>query len=160
MAVIKKKIPPEYFDLVDSGKKSFEARVADFEVKEGDTIILEEYDPKTGKYTGRTIEREVGYVLDFDLDTFGQRDLIEKRGLVIFSLKNDKCNNDVDLGAVSREVFNKENNLCKKYFISKGHCCWGVCEKCGVPLLLHKLHKGEVVDKKDEVEDLKKRFFQ
>lgn len=87
MATIKKKIPPEYFELVDSGKKNFEARVADFEVNEGDTIILEEYDPKTGQYTGRTIEREVGYVLDFDLDTFGQRDLIENKGLVIFSLK-------------------------------------------------------------------------
>ena len=87
MAIIKKKIPPEYFELVDSGKKNFEARVADFEVKEGDTIILEEYDPKTGQYSGRTIEREVGYVLDFNLDTFGQRDLIEKKGLVIFSLK-------------------------------------------------------------------------
>ena len=90
MAIIKKKIPPEYFDLVNSGKKNFEARVAEFEVKEGDTIILEEWDPKTKQYTGRKIEREVGYVLNFDLNTFGQKDLIEEKGLVIFSLKDKK----------------------------------------------------------------------
>lgn len=88
MAIIKKKIPPEYFDLVNSGKKNFEARVADFEVKEGDTIILEEWNPETKQYTGRTIEKEVGYVLNFDLDTFGQREDIEKKGLVIMSLKD------------------------------------------------------------------------
>jgi ASC-1-like (ASCH) protein len=90
MAIIKKKIPPEYFELVNSGKKNFEARVADFEVKEGDTIILEEWNPETKQYTGRTIEREVGYVLNFNLNTFGQEELIKEKGLVIFSLKEKK----------------------------------------------------------------------
>jgi ASC-1-like (ASCH) protein len=88
MSILKKKIPPEYFELVNSGKKNFEARVADFEVKEGDTIILEEFNPETKQYTGRTIEREVGYVLNFNLNTFGQEELIKEKGLVIFSLKD------------------------------------------------------------------------
>ena len=47
MAIIKKKIWPEYFELVSSGKKKFELRLADFDVKEGDALSLEEWDPKT-----------------------------------------------------------------------------------------------------------------
>jgi len=50
---IKKKIWPKYFELVKSGKKKFEVRLADFRIKEGDILILEEWDPKTEKYTGR-----------------------------------------------------------------------------------------------------------
>jgi hypothetical protein len=90
MAVIKKKIPPDFYDLVNSNKKNFELRLNEFEVKEGDTLILEEWDPKTKEYTGRTIEREVGYVLKFKLNDFGQEELIKEKGLVVFSLKNKK----------------------------------------------------------------------
>ena len=68
MAVIKKKTWPEYFELVLSGKKKFDLRVGDFDVCEGDTLVLEEWDPKTGKYTGRRIEKTVGYVLKLKLD--------------------------------------------------------------------------------------------
>ena len=57
MAIIKKKIPPEYFELIKSGKKKFELRLADFDIKEGDILVLEECDPKTRQYTGRTIEK-------------------------------------------------------------------------------------------------------
>jgi hypothetical protein len=90
MAIIKKKIPPDFYDLVNSNKKNFELRLNEFEVKEGDTLILEEWNPKTKKYTGRTIEREVGYVLKFKLNDFGQEELIKEKGLVVFSLKNKK----------------------------------------------------------------------
>jgi tRNA-binding EMAP/Myf-like protein len=54
----RRKIYPEYFLLVSSGKKKFELRLNDFEIKEGDTIILEEWDPTTQKYTVRTIEKK------------------------------------------------------------------------------------------------------
>jgi len=90
MAIIKKKIPPDFYELVNSNKKNFELRLNDFEIKEGDTIILEEWNPKTKEYTGRTIEREVGYVLNFKLNTFNQEELIKEKGLVVFSLKNKK----------------------------------------------------------------------
>lgn len=90
MTIIKKKIPPDFYDLVNSNKKNFELRLNEFEVKEGDTLILEEWDPKTKEYTGRTIEREIGYVLKFKLNDFGQEELIRKKGLVVFSLKNKK----------------------------------------------------------------------
>jgi len=87
MAIIKKKLRPEYFDLVNSGKKKFELRVADFDIKEGDTLVLEEWDPKTQEYTGRKIERKVGYILKFDLDAFGQKEEILKNGLLAIGLE-------------------------------------------------------------------------
>ena len=32
------------FELVKSGKKKFELRLADFDIKEGDTLVLKEWD--------------------------------------------------------------------------------------------------------------------
>ena len=87
MADIKKKIWPEYFDKVASGVKHFEFRVADFDIKEGDTLILEEWDPKTKAYTGRKIEKRAGYILKASLDSFGQRELVEKYGVYVISLE-------------------------------------------------------------------------
>ena len=78
MAIIKKKTWPEYFEAVLNGKKDFDMRVADFDMKEGDTLILEEWNPKTKKYTGRKIEKKAGFVGKFDLNTFAQRELLEK----------------------------------------------------------------------------------
>ena len=78
MAIIKKKIWPEFFKLVHSGKKRFELRVADFDVKEGDTLILEEWNPETKEYSGRKIEKKVDFVLKFKLDNFSQKEEIEK----------------------------------------------------------------------------------
>ena len=42
MAIIRKKTWPHYFELIKSGKKKFDLRVADFKVKKGDTLVLEE----------------------------------------------------------------------------------------------------------------------
>ncbi len=86
MAIIKKKIWPEYFDLVSSGKKKFELRLADFDVAEGDTLQLEEWDPKTKQYTGRTIEKKVSFLLKFKLDDFGQEQEIKEKGLFVIQL--------------------------------------------------------------------------
>lgn len=86
MAVIKKKIWPEYFELVSSGKKRFELRLADFDIQEGDTLLLEEWDPKTKEYTGRTIEKTVSFLLKFKLDDFGQEQEIKEKGLLVIQL--------------------------------------------------------------------------
>jgi len=87
MAVIKKKIWPEYFELVASGKKNFDMRVADFDIAEGDVLVLQEWDPKTKEYTGRSIEKKVGYVGKFKLDAFGQEKEIKEKGIQIISLE-------------------------------------------------------------------------
>lgn len=83
MKTIKKKIWPEYFELVKSGKKKFELRLADFRVKNGDVLILEEWNPKTKKYTGRKIRKKIKYLLKFKLDDFGQEKEIKKKGLYV-----------------------------------------------------------------------------
>lgn len=44
---IVKKCWPKYFDAIASGKKNFEYRLNDFEINEGDTLVLEEWDPET-----------------------------------------------------------------------------------------------------------------
>ena len=82
----RRKIWPEYFEDVKSGRKKFELRVNDFDVAEGDTIILEEWDPETKQYTGRKIEKKVSYVLKFGLNDFGQKKDIEEKGLVVIQM--------------------------------------------------------------------------
>ena len=83
MVVIKKKIWPKHFELIKSKKKRFEFRLADFKVREGDTLILEEWDPKKKKYTGRKIRRKVKFFLKFDLNDFGQKKELEQKGFYI-----------------------------------------------------------------------------
>lgn len=66
MKTITRKIWPEYFRAVDDGVKTFEVRKDDrdgerFEV--GDTLLLEEWDPVSGHYTGRITGRTISYVL-------------------------------------------------------------------------------------------------
>ena len=85
--IIRKKMWPEYYDAINSGKKKFDFRLADFDVNEGDTLILQEWDPETKEYTGRAIEKKITFVGKFDLNEFNQRELIEEKGFVIMSLE-------------------------------------------------------------------------
>ncbi len=89
MTKIVKKILPEYFDAIASGKKKFEFRVADFDLKEGDTLVLEEWDSieSDRKATGRTIEKKVTYMKKFHPDTFNQKEETEKYGFYVISLE-------------------------------------------------------------------------
>lgn len=51
--------------------------------------------------------------------------------------------------------------MCRK--LSKkngGKCCWGECATCGVIPLLHKLGSGSVLEKKEEIDTLKKKVFE
>jgi hypothetical protein len=57
------KIWPEYFDPLIEHRKTFELRKADRDYKEGDTLNLKEWDPKTEKYTGLEAEVEITYIL-------------------------------------------------------------------------------------------------
>jgi len=87
MAIITKKITPEYFELVKSGKKKFELRLAEFDAKEGDLLILEEFNTDKNEYTGRKMEKYINYVLKFDLNLFGQKEDILKKGLVVLQFE-------------------------------------------------------------------------
>ena len=57
------KIWPEYFEKVDTGRKSVELRFNDRDYRMGDRLCLQEYDPDTRSYTGRECWVEVTDVL-------------------------------------------------------------------------------------------------
>ena len=86
---VEKKVWPRYFQKILDGKKNFELRLADFECREGDTIVLREWDPNTGKYTGRVLEKEVGYVSYLKDIPFWSPEDIEKFGFQIISFRSD-----------------------------------------------------------------------
>ena len=90
MAAIKKKIWKEYFELVASGKKKVELRLADFDVKEGDTLILEEWDKDKKEYTGRSLEVAATYILKTKNVSFWPEEDIEKYGFQIIQIELKK----------------------------------------------------------------------
>jgi len=86
--IIKKKVHTQYFESMLKGEKNYEFRLNDFEVDEGDILILEEYNPKTQKYTGRKLEKTVTYVGKFYLNnSFWPKEEILEKGIQIISLK-------------------------------------------------------------------------
>lgn len=54
---------PEFFTPIMFGNKSFELRKDDRGFKFGDYIVLREYDPKKEEYTGRSLMRQINYIL-------------------------------------------------------------------------------------------------
>ena len=57
------KIHPQYFRDVSLNLKKFEIRKNDRNYQERDILILNEWNPKTGMYTGNQVKRKVTYVL-------------------------------------------------------------------------------------------------
>jgi uncharacterized protein DUF3850 len=57
------KLWPEMFDDVASGVKSFDLRRNDRDYLVGDLLVMQEFDPKSGRYTGRETTRRVSYVM-------------------------------------------------------------------------------------------------
>lgn len=84
---IEKKIWPQYFDAIASGKKTFELRLADFECNLGDTLMLREWNPDTKKYTGRRLEKEVTYVVKTKGQKFFPEEDLAKYGLQVIGFK-------------------------------------------------------------------------
>ncbi len=86
---VEKKVWPEYFQQIFDDKKTFELRLNDFEIAEGDTLVLKEWDPGTKAYTGRELSRTVGYVGKWKIDeltSFWPKEDIEKQGIQVISL--------------------------------------------------------------------------
>ena len=87
MRRIEKKIWPEYFEKILSGEKTYEFRLNDFDCETGDVLVLKEWNPKTGEYTGRKVEKAVGFVGYIDkFPAFWSKEEIEKYGFQIISL--------------------------------------------------------------------------
>ncbi|MDD5291016.1 MAG: DUF3850 domain-containing protein [Patescibacteria group bacterium] len=80
---IEKKIWPEYFQAILDGRKNFELRLADFNIGEGDILVLQEWDPKKKEYTGRSLEKEVKYILKVKETNFWPKEEVDKYGYQI-----------------------------------------------------------------------------
>lgn len=88
MSLIEKKCWKESFEAILSGEKTYEIRLADFEIKKGDIFLLREFDPVTKKYTGREIKKEVTRVgLINDSQKYYLKEDIEKYGFQVIGLK-------------------------------------------------------------------------
>ena len=85
--VIEKKVWPEYFERILSSDKNFEVRLADWVCKIGDILILKEWDPKTKKYTGRSVKKRVTFVYKTKDQKFFSQEDVEKYGLQIIAFK-------------------------------------------------------------------------
>ncbi|OGZ06068.1 MAG: hypothetical protein A2845_01480 [Candidatus Lloydbacteria bacterium RIFCSPHIGHO2_01_FULL_49_22] len=89
MAQIVKKILTEHFDLVANGKKRYELRLGDFIANEGDELVLQEWDSKSGSYTGRAVTKKINFVRKFSLEElyqFWPKKEIEQYGIQILQL--------------------------------------------------------------------------
>lgn len=84
---IEKKAWPELFQKVLDGDKTFDLRLADFKCNPGDILVLREWDPKTKKYTGRVLEKEITYILKTKDLKFWSKEETEKYGFQIISFK-------------------------------------------------------------------------
>jgi len=51
-------------------KRNAELRLADFNIKTGDILLLEEWDPKKKEYTGKLLRKRVKKVTKLDLLDF------------------------------------------------------------------------------------------
>ena len=86
MMKIEKKTWPEAFQRILDGDKKFELRLADWECKEGDMLVLKEWNPETKEYTGREVEKEVTYVVRTkDMPDYFTKEDVEKYGFQIIS---------------------------------------------------------------------------
>jgi hypothetical protein len=59
-------------------------------VREGDTLVLEEWDSMdkdTRQPTGRVIEKKVNLVKKYDLEEFNSKEDLEKHGIYVLGLE-------------------------------------------------------------------------
>lgn len=84
---IKKKSWPELFQKILEGKKTVDLRLADFDIKEDDILVLEEWNPETKEYTGRKLKKKVKNVNKIKLTDFHTIGEINKYGHWVIELK-------------------------------------------------------------------------
>jgi len=86
MARIEKKTWPEAFEKIHSGEKTYDLRLADWVIRPGDVLALREWDPSEKRYTGRIIEKRVGYVGKTKDWEVWPKEEIEQYGFQVISL--------------------------------------------------------------------------
>lgn len=84
--IIEKKILKKYFDLIQSGQKTYELRLADWQCEPGDSLRLIEISDDTKQPTGRKMDKTVGFVGKTKELDFWTEDEIREHGYQIISL--------------------------------------------------------------------------
>ena len=91
MAIIRKKCWPEWYEKFCSRERTFELRLADFNLKDRDILIFEEYNPETKKYTGRKTSfkcKKVEHSAQDPLQFYNVED-VRKHGFWIIQLEKE-----------------------------------------------------------------------
>ena len=87
MALIRKNASRNFLSPRFQAKK-FDLRLNDVDIKEGDVLIQEEWDPVKQAYTGRSITRKVTYARVFRIDQLSwPEEDVRKYGLRVVSLE-------------------------------------------------------------------------
>lgn len=92
MKKVEKKTWPDLFQKILDGDKTFDLRLNDFDIEEGDVLVFKEYDPETKNYTGREVEKKVGFVGRWrinDLTKWWSKEEIDNKGIQVISLINN-----------------------------------------------------------------------
>lgn len=87
--IIEKKTTSDLYKKIEQGLKTYELRLADWECKTGDTLVLVEIDEKTKQPTGRKIRKKVGWVGKTKGYEPWPKEDIEKYGFQIISLLDE-----------------------------------------------------------------------
>ena len=86
MIIEKKTWLPFFQDILD-GRKNFDMRLADFECKPGDILLLREWDPDKKIYTGREIKKKVKFVVKTKEIKFFSKEDVEKYGFQVMGIE-------------------------------------------------------------------------
>jgi hypothetical protein len=74
--------------------------------------------------------------------------------------KKITCKTGLKKNMISKEVFDREMELCKMLSKeNKGKCGWGKCKDCGIIPLLVKLHQGVLLEKNEEIASARKKYL-
>lgn len=74
--------------------------------------------------------------------------------------KKITCKTGLKKNIISKEVFDREIELCKMLSRdNKSKCGWGKCKDCGAILLLIKLHQGILLEKNEEIANTRNEYL-
>lgn len=74
--------------------------------------------------------------------------------------KKVTCKTGLKKNIISKEVFDRETELCKMLSGgNKGRCGWGKCKDCGIIPLLVKLHQGILLEKDEEIVNARNKYL-
>ena len=121
LSEIHKRTWTPFFNAILRGDKNGEVRLNDFDVKSGDTLILDEWNPNTG-YTGRSIKRKVRAVFPVDFHRFHSAEEIQKYGHLYIELENPRLAEAEKLAKEWRRIGSSEVHIGSIYGVRLIRC--------------------------------------